>query len=60
MGIIDEVVPEPLGGAHRDPFKMAEVLKEVLKKHLAELKAYSQEKLLGLRYQKYRSLGRLA
>jgi acetyl-CoA carboxylase carboxyl transferase subunit alpha len=60
MGIIDEVVPEPLGGAHRDPFKMAEVLKEVLKKYLAELKAFSQEKLLGLRYQKYRSLGRLA
>ncbi|MCX5696796.1 MAG: acetyl-CoA carboxylase carboxyltransferase subunit alpha [Candidatus Omnitrophica bacterium] len=60
MGIIDEVVPEPLGGAHRDPQRMGETLKGVIKKHLGELKHYDKEKLLGLRYQKYRGIGKLA
>ncbi len=60
MGIIDEVVSEPLGGAHRDPQRTGEILKEVIKKHLGELKDYNKEKLLGLRYQKYRSMGKLA
>ncbi|MCX5714388.1 MAG: acetyl-CoA carboxylase carboxyltransferase subunit alpha, partial [Candidatus Omnitrophica bacterium] len=60
MGIIDEEVPEPLGGAHRDPLKMGETLRGVIKKHLSELRAYDKEKLLGLRYQKYRAIGRFA
>jgi acetyl-CoA carboxylase carboxyl transferase subunit alpha len=60
MHIIDEVIPEPLGGAHRDPERMGEVLKEVIQRQLKELKGYDKEKLLGLRYQKYRSIGRVA
>lgn len=59
MGIIDEIVPEPLGGAHRDPQKMAETLKQTLIKHLRALKAQDKQKLLELRYQKFRSIGRL-
>lgn len=57
MGIIDEVIPEPLGGAHRDPQKMAEILKESIKRHLAELKLKPKDKLLEDRYVKFRSMG---
>jgi acetyl-CoA carboxylase carboxyl transferase subunit alpha len=60
MGIIDEIIPEPLGGAHRDSQKMAQVLKEAIKKNLKELKTQSKEKLLELRYQKFRSIGKFA
>ena len=57
MKIIDEIVSEPLGGAHRDPQKMAETLRETIKKHLRDLKALSKEKLLELRYEKFRNMG---
>ncbi len=57
LGIIDEVVPEPPGGAHRDPAKAAEVLAKAMRKHLTELKTISLEELVELRYQKYRKMG---
>jgi len=57
LGIIDEIVPEPLGGAHRDPQKMGEVLKETIKKNLKELNALKKEELLKLRYKKFRGMG---
>jgi acetyl-CoA carboxylase carboxyl transferase subunit alpha len=57
MGFIDEIVPEPLGGAHRDPQKTAETLKDTIKSHLKDLKAQNKEKLLELRYQKFRNMG---
>ncbi len=57
LGVIDGVIPEPLGGAHRDPQKMAQGLKEVIKKNLHELKALNLEELLRLRYKKYRDMG---
>ncbi|MFA6216643.1 MAG: acetyl-CoA carboxylase carboxyltransferase subunit alpha [Candidatus Omnitrophota bacterium] len=57
MGIIDEVIPEPLGGAHRDPQKMAAVLKERIEKNLKELLGLKKEELLKLRYQKFRNIG---
>ncbi len=60
MGIIDEVIPEPLGGAHREPQKMAETLKAVIKKHLKKLEGYDKEELLKLRYQKFRKIGSFA
>jgi acetyl-CoA carboxylase carboxyl transferase subunit alpha len=60
MGIIDEVIPEPLGGAHRDVQKMAQVLKETIKKNLKELKSQNKDKLLESRYQKFRSIGKFA
>lgn len=57
MGIIDEVIAEPLGGAHRDPPKMAQNIKEALLKHLKTLKNQNKEKLLEARYIKFRSIG---
>jgi acetyl-CoA carboxylase carboxyl transferase subunit alpha len=60
LGIIDEVIPEPLGGAHRDPAKMAVSIKEVIKRHLKELMPINKDKLLDLRYQKFRVMGKTA
>ena len=57
MGIIDVVIPEPLGGAHREPEKMGQTLKEAINKSLKELGALNKEELLRLRYKKFRSIG---
>jgi acetyl-CoA carboxylase carboxyl transferase subunit alpha len=57
MGIIDEVIPEPLGGAHHDPQQMGLILKEVLNKHLKSLKEIEKKELLELRYKKFRGMG---
>jgi len=57
MGIIDDVITEPLGGAHRQPEKMGEVLKEIILKNLKELKALKKEELLTLRYNRFRKIG---
>ncbi len=57
LGIADEVVPEPPGGAHRKPREMAETLKERLLVHLRELKKLSPSKLVESRYEKYRKIG---
>jgi acetyl-CoA carboxylase carboxyl transferase subunit alpha len=57
LGVIDEIVKEPLGGAHRDPAEMARSLKEVVERHLKELEKIDEEELLTLRYQKFRRMG---
>jgi len=57
LGVIDEIVKEPLGGAHRDPKGMAETLKEVVERHFRELEKINVEELLGLRYEKFRRMG---
>jgi acetyl-CoA carboxylase carboxyl transferase subunit alpha len=57
FGIIEGIVPEPLGGAHRDPQKTAQNLKEIVAKSLRELLTYDREELLRLRYKKFRSIG---
>ena len=57
LGIADEVVPEPPGGAHRDYQASADNLKPVLRKHLAELDNLPREKMLDQRYAKYRAMG---
>ena len=57
LGVIDEIIPEPLGGAHRDPEKMAATLKEIIKKHLKQLSSVPAEKLLKDRYEKFRKMG---
>jgi acetyl-CoA carboxylase carboxyl transferase subunit alpha len=55
--IVEEVIPEPLGGAHNDPGQIIASVRTALKKHLAELKALPVEELLNLRYERYRHLG---
>ena len=57
FGIVDEIVPEPLGGAHRDPDVTAASLKDALTRHLEKLMALSVDKLLASRYEKFRSIG---
>lgn len=54
--IIDDVVPEPVGGAHNDHAAAAATVKEYLKKHLAELQQLSPEELVEQRYQKFRAM----
>lgn len=58
LGIVDEMIPEPLGGAHRDPDEMAKRVKQVLLKQLEALEAESVETLLEKRYQRLMNFGK--
>ncbi|MFO0876941.1 MAG: acetyl-CoA carboxylase carboxyltransferase subunit alpha [Gemmataceae bacterium] len=57
LAVIDEVIPEPLGGAHRDHREMANSLKSYLVRYIRELRPLSIEELLEQRYQKFRRMG---
>ena len=57
LGIIDEIVPEPPGGAHSEPEKAAELLAPYLERALAELKGLTPALLLEERYRKFRKMG---
>jgi acetyl-CoA carboxylase carboxyl transferase subunit alpha len=57
LGAIDEVIPEPLGGAHNDPAQAAAALKYSLHKHLNDLRALDTATLLETRYERYRHIG---
>ncbi len=57
LKLVDEILPEPLGGAHRDAAKAAATLKAALLRHLRELLAMSVEQLLEDRYAKFRAMG---
>jgi acetyl-CoA carboxylase carboxyl transferase subunit alpha len=57
LGLVDEIVKEPLGGAHRDPQAMAESLKAAILRHLREVELWPEEQLLERRYQRLRGQG---
>ncbi|WP_221030338.1 acetyl-CoA carboxylase carboxyltransferase subunit alpha [Actomonas aquatica] len=57
FGIVDEVIPEPFGGAHHDPAQTAQTLGYALQKHLNDLKGLSPEQLLDTRYERFRHMG---
>ncbi len=57
LGLIDELIPEPLGGAHHNYRAAADNLKTALLKNLAQLKQLPLDELLEMRYQKYRNIG---
>ncbi|MDE3035580.1 MAG: acetyl-CoA carboxylase carboxyl transferase subunit alpha, partial [Nitrospirota bacterium] len=57
LKIIDEIIPEPIGGAHRDPQAMAERVAKALTTHLSQLEELLAEELLTQRDQKYRQMG---
>jgi acetyl-CoA carboxylase carboxyl transferase subunit alpha len=57
FGIIDDVIPEPLGGAHRDPRQTGDTLRMHLLRYLRELRDLSGEQLLEARYRKFRRMG---
>lgn len=60
LGLIDRIIEEPLGGAHRDPEAMAAILRESLISTLDELQAISLDQLLEQRYQRLMSYGSFA
>jgi acetyl-CoA carboxylase carboxyl transferase subunit alpha len=57
LKIIDDILPEPTGGAHRDPHTMAERVAKALTTHLAQLEELPVEELLAQRDRKYRQMG---
>jgi acetyl-CoA carboxylase carboxyl transferase subunit alpha len=59
LSIIDEIVPEPVGGAHRDHQAAGSALSEVLERHLMELQNKSVEVLLEERHMKFRLMGKI-
>lgn len=60
MDIVDEVVPEVKGGAHRDVRRQAEMIDEILKQSLMELKKMTAEELIEHRYLKYKKIGQFS
>jgi acetyl-CoA carboxylase carboxyl transferase subunit alpha len=58
LGLVDEIVPEPLGGAHNQLEEMSATLKAALLSNLESLKKITASERLKLRYQKYRAYGR--
>ena len=60
MSLIDEVIPEPKGGAHHDVRSAAGNLKAALVSHIDELEALSDEEMLNARYEKFRRAGQWA
>lgn len=56
-GIIDEVLPEPLGGAHREPQEMADRIKKAIVSSIDEFSKLSPDELIKRRYNKYRKIG---
>ena len=59
FGIVDEIISEPLGGAHKDPIRVVNHLKATLTKYLKELIPLSKEDLLKDRYEKFRKIGKV-
>ncbi|OWK47253.1 acetyl-CoA carboxylase carboxyltransferase subunit alpha [Fimbriiglobus ruber] len=57
-GVVDDVIPEPLGGAHRSPRDMSNTLKTYLVRYLRELVPQPTDKLLASRYEKFRRMGK--
>ena len=57
LGVVDDVIEEPLGGAHRDHHRMSAMIKNYLKKNLTSLNQLSAEDLLRQRYERFRKIG---
>ena len=58
LGVIDEIIKEPVGGAHRDHETTASNLKEAIARNLAELNKLSAAELVEGRYNKFRAMTR--
>jgi len=57
FGIVDEIVAEPAGGAHRQPVEMARLLGDAIARVIGELRALPLDEMLERRYRKYRAIG---
>jgi acetyl-CoA carboxylase carboxyl transferase subunit alpha len=60
LGILDQMLPEPLGGAHSNPLQAADTLKNALVQNVWELTQLSGQERRSKRYQKFRSIGRFS
>jgi acetyl-CoA carboxylase carboxyl transferase subunit alpha len=60
LGVIDAIIPEPLGGAHRDPHTAGHSLEQYLAKTIRDLKRVKLENLIERRYEKFRNMGEYA
>ncbi len=60
LGVIDEIIHEPAGGAHRDHEATAQAMGSAIRQHLAELQEMTPEQLVEDRYQKFRAMTRMA
>jgi acetyl-CoA carboxylase carboxyl transferase subunit alpha len=58
LGLIDTILPEPLGGAHRNPNQLMETVRKSLKEHLTKLQKKPLKQLLDLRYERLLSYGK--
>jgi len=57
LGIVDELIPEPIGGAHRNPEEMSARIGKKISRYLNELSPFSKDELLQRRYEKFRKIG---
>jgi acetyl-CoA carboxylase carboxyl transferase subunit alpha len=57
LGVVDEIIPEPMGGAHTDPAATCRRVGDVIERALAELQRLPVKELIAQRYQKFRALG---
>lgn len=57
LGVIDRIIPEPIGGAHRDPLQAGTILKKVLAEELKLLKKINIDRLVSMRIEKFSKMG---
>ncbi len=57
LGVVDEIIPEPPGGAHMDPGLMADSIASAIRRHLKPLRKVKPDTLVAKRYRKFRSMG---
>ncbi len=60
LGVIDEIVPEPVGGAHASHEEAAELLQQALVRNVEELRRYKPDKLVRRRREKYLRMGQFS
>ncbi len=57
LGVVDEIVSEPMGGAHTDPAATSRAVEDVLRRHLREISGWDPDERIRRRRQKYRGMG---
>ncbi|GAB3065169.1 acetyl-CoA carboxylase carboxyl transferase subunit alpha [Virgibacillus ainsalahensis] len=57
LNVIDQIIPEPKGGAHRDVTQQTEYIDQIIEQSINTLSAYTQEELLEKRWEKYKQIG---
>lgn len=57
FGIVDTIIPEPMGGAHRDPHRVAEEIKKFFIENIKAFSAFSMQEIVDQRYARFRQIG---